>query len=348
MGAEAEVKSRQRSTGQRACLFLRSAATGMCGQGGSWSPSEQHQGTRGEVKSLVTNLLQVLCGLDWIKNKRHHQHELSWPMKRCCESKWHSSLTRRLGRMIGQGRSTVCAVLPFVTPAVRAVCHTVLQARFSWCIAVRKPQSPSMRWHKRRSARDVPVPIVTTRKLYCCLWFLCLCCLLDWWHLPRAVHLQISWLLVCPLTICCDSQDQCVQSVRTDTLSEARFIFTSLSSCYPCCFLSVSGFSTLYMVFSLLLGAGIVKSINLGSVAWWLVGRAVVYQWGCATAASRTVCILAKIVGGHHNTFARLFSILLFPQFSLSFSLTLTLLRTFGWLETTGAAFLPSSFFFPC
>lgn len=81
------------------------------------------------------------------------------------------------------------------------------------------------------------------------------------------------------------------------------------------------------MVSSLLLGTGIVQSINLGSVAWWLIGRAVVHHWSCAIATSRTVCILAKIAGGYHKTFVRLFPILLFPQFSLSFSLLLTLLR---------------------
>lgn len=38
----AEVKSWQRSTGQRACLFLRSAPPEMCSQGGSRLPSEEH------------------------------------------------------------------------------------------------------------------------------------------------------------------------------------------------------------------------------------------------------------------------------------------------------------------
>lgn len=32
----------------------------------------------------------------------------------------------------------------------------------------------------------------------------------------------MSWLLVCPLTTCCDSQDQYVQSVRTNGLSEGQ------------------------------------------------------------------------------------------------------------------------------
>lgn len=164
-GAEAEVESWQSSTGQRACLVLRSAPTGMCSQGGSWLPSEQHKGTRNEVKSLVTNLLQVLCGSDWIKNRRHRQNELGWPlgrtMKCCCERKQQSSLTYCLGRTVRQGRGTVHAVLLlFIMSAACIVCHT--RARFSWCIAVRNPQSPTMRWHKRSSARDVPVPIITT------------------------------------------------------------------------------------------------------------------------------------------------------------------------------------------
>lgn len=35
------------------------------------------------------------------------------------------------------------------------------------------------------------------------------------------MHLQIQ-LLVCLVTACCNSQDQCVQSVRTHPLSEAQ------------------------------------------------------------------------------------------------------------------------------
>lgn len=80
-----------------------------------------------------------------------------------------------------------------------------------------------------------------------------------------------------------------------------------------------TGFSTLYVISSLLLGTGIVQSINLGSIARWLIGRAVVHQWGCATAASRTVCILAKIVRGQHNTYVRLFLFFFCPDFPFLF-----------------------------
>lgn len=95
----------------------------------------------------------------------------------------------------------------------------VLKERFSCCATARKPQSPNMWWHSRHSARDVS----SAWWLCCHLWFLCLCCcLLDWWYLPRATHLQILQLLVCLVTACYDSQDQCVQSVRTNRLSEAQ------------------------------------------------------------------------------------------------------------------------------
>lgn len=170
-------------------------------------------------------------------------------------AKQHSSLTHHLGRMVGQGRNIVHTVLLFVIPAMHIVYHMLSKARFSCCISVRKPQNPNMQWHKKNSVRNVPVPIITTQQLCCaCGFFVSLflcCCLIDWWHLPRAMQLQISWLFVCLLTICCDSRDQCVQSVRINSFSEAQ------------------GVSFLVHLYFFVLLLDIVNL--LFSVSWWLL-----------------------------------------------------------------------------
>lgn len=57
-----------------------------------------------ETKCIVIDLLQVLCGLDWIKNRRHQQCELIWPsgstVQHYGESKQHSSQTSCLGETV--------------------------------------------------------------------------------------------------------------------------------------------------------------------------------------------------------------------------------------------------------
>lgn len=208
----------------------------MCSWDGSWSPSVQHKDTRSIAKSLLTNILQLLCGLDWIKNRARiaslNLADLWSTVRAKSMAAWLSSC---LGRRIGQDRSTVHAVLLFIKPAMYIVHSTVFKARFSCYTTVRKPQSRNMWWHSGGSARDVP----SAWWLCCHLWFLCLCCyLLDWWYLQRAMHLQIQ-LLVCLVTACCDSQDQCVQSVRTHPLSEAQGVPFLVNLDFAVCVLAI-------------------------------------------------------------------------------------------------------------